>query len=95
MINETLYLFHTTYTLTCTLAGILPTYYRAYNSAVPYDERVAQLLAWLRLPDAERPSLLTLYLEITDSVCVRCFFFFFLFSSPSSALFAHSLSRDY
>ena len=30
-------------------------------------DRVAQVLAWLRLPDAERPSFLTLYMSDVDS----------------------------
>ncbi len=41
--------------------GRRPRYYFAYDGAVPYEERVDQVLAWLDLPDGERPSFITLY----------------------------------
>jgi len=41
--------------------GDRPDYYYAYDGAVPYEERVDQVLAWLELPAGERPSFITLY----------------------------------
>jgi len=38
-----------------------PDYYYAYDGSVPYQERVDQVLAWLDLPESERPSFITLY----------------------------------
>lgn len=43
-----------------------PTYYKQYNSSVPYETRVSQLLAWLDLPAHERPHFMTMYLEQPD-----------------------------
>lgn len=41
--------------------GDRPDYFYAYDGAVPYEERVDQVLAWLRLPADERPQFITLY----------------------------------
>jgi predicted AlkP superfamily pyrophosphatase or phosphodiesterase len=41
--------------------GDRPRYYYAYDGSVPYEERVDQVLAWLDLPEGERPSFITLY----------------------------------
>jgi predicted AlkP superfamily pyrophosphatase or phosphodiesterase len=49
------------------VGGIRPTYWKAYDKAMGPFERVQQTLAWLRLPERERPSLLTLYFEDVDS----------------------------
>ncbi|MGD0483536.1 MAG: ectonucleotide pyrophosphatase/phosphodiesterase, partial [Gemmatimonadales bacterium] len=48
------------------IAGVLPTYWRRYDARVPDSARVDQVLAWLDLPDAQRPSVLLLYLSDTD-----------------------------
>lgn len=48
------------------IAGVLPTYWKPYDGSVPGSARVAQVLAWLDLPAAERPTFLSLYFEETD-----------------------------
>jgi len=47
--------------------GQLPTYYLPYNKTTPYEERVEQVLQWLRLPEGERPQLITLYFSLVDT----------------------------
>lgn len=48
------------------VAGQYPTYFLKYNAGMTYSRRVEKLLSWLDLPDAERPTLLTLYFEAVD-----------------------------
>lgn len=51
--------------------GIAPSHWRAFDATVPGDDRVDQALEWLRLPDAARPHLITLYFEQVDDVSHR------------------------
>jgi predicted AlkP superfamily pyrophosphatase or phosphodiesterase len=46
---------------------VRPSYWKPYNARTPYEERVQQVLAWLDLPDTERPDLITLYFSSVDS----------------------------
>jgi predicted AlkP superfamily pyrophosphatase or phosphodiesterase len=48
------------------IAGQRPSYYLKFDTNVPNDQRVEQVLAWLRLPPAERPHLITLYMAEVD-----------------------------
>lgn len=48
------------------IMGGYPTYYKVYDAKVPYRDRVAQVMDWLRLPEAERPQFITLYFEFVD-----------------------------
>ncbi|NUN99323.1 MAG: alkaline phosphatase family protein [Saprospiraceae bacterium] len=48
--------------------GIRPRYYYRYDGSVPNQQRVDQVIAWLRLPEAERPRLITLYFSDLDDV---------------------------
>lgn len=48
------------------IAGQRPRHWRTFNGAVPVQARVQQVLAWLDLPPAQRPRLVTLYLEQYD-----------------------------
>jgi predicted AlkP superfamily pyrophosphatase or phosphodiesterase len=48
------------------IGGVRPTYWKSYVHETPHEDRVAQVLAWLDLPAAERPSLITLYFSDTD-----------------------------
>lgn len=48
------------------IAGELPRYRRRFDMNVTPEARVDQLLAWLDLPEAERPRLLTAYFEQYD-----------------------------
>jgi predicted AlkP superfamily pyrophosphatase or phosphodiesterase len=47
--------------------GVMPRYWQAYNENTPANARVDQVLSWLDLPAAQRPRLLTLYFEDTDT----------------------------
>ncbi|XP_045400329.1 ectonucleotide pyrophosphatase/phosphodiesterase family member 3 isoform X3 [Lemur catta] len=47
--------------------GSFPSIYMTYNSSVSYAMRISTLLKWLDLPEAERPSFYTMYLEEPDS----------------------------
>ncbi len=47
--------------------GTRPTYYLKYDQKVPNQKRVDQVLAWLRLPPAQRPHFITLYFSDSDS----------------------------
>jgi predicted AlkP superfamily pyrophosphatase or phosphodiesterase len=48
------------------IAGQRPHYYKTYDKQMPANARVDQVLAWLDLPAAERPGLVTLYFENYD-----------------------------
>ena len=49
------------------IRGVRPTAYRPYDEKVTEAERVTQVLAWLALPEPERPSFVTLYFEAVDT----------------------------
>jgi predicted AlkP superfamily pyrophosphatase or phosphodiesterase len=46
--------------------GGRPTYYLKFDDHYPDDQRIEQVLAWLRLPAAQRPHLITLYFSNVD-----------------------------
>jgi predicted AlkP superfamily pyrophosphatase or phosphodiesterase len=48
------------------IQGVRPTYYLKYDRAVPNAARVAQVIAWLRLPAEQRPHFITLYMSDVD-----------------------------
>lgn len=48
------------------IGGVRPRYYMKYDKQMPANDRVDQVLAWLDLPTAERPRLVTLYFEDYD-----------------------------
>lgn len=48
--------------------GVRPWQWRTYDGEVSDADRVAQVLAWLRLPAAERPRFITLYFDVVDHV---------------------------
>lgn len=49
------------------IAGDRPSFWRTFDANVTNTARVDQILAWLRHPDASRPTFLTLYFEEVDS----------------------------
>jgi predicted AlkP superfamily pyrophosphatase or phosphodiesterase len=49
------------------IAGDRPTYWRPYEDELPNEARVDQLLAWLKEPEATRPTFLTLYFSDVDT----------------------------
>lgn len=50
------------------IQGMRPSYWRDFDQKVTAEARVDQVLAWLDLPAASRPQLLTLYFDEVDTV---------------------------
>jgi predicted AlkP superfamily pyrophosphatase or phosphodiesterase len=48
------------------IGGLRPTYWKLYDGKMTNEARVDQVLAWLDLPPAERPSFITCYFSDTD-----------------------------
>ena len=48
------------------VSGIRPSHWHAYDETVSASERVDQVLDWLRLPEEQRPHVITLYFENVD-----------------------------
>ena len=48
------------------IAGKRPSYYLKFDLTIPIDQRIEQVLAWLRLPAAQRPHFITLYMAEVD-----------------------------
>jgi alkaline phosphatase D len=48
------------------IAGFRPTYYLKYDDKIDDTARIEQVLAWLRLPAADRPHFITLYYAEPD-----------------------------
>jgi predicted AlkP superfamily pyrophosphatase or phosphodiesterase len=53
------------------IKGVRPTHWNKYDGTVSNANRVATVLEWLRLPDARRPHLITLYFSDIDSASHR------------------------
>lgn len=49
------------------ISGVRPSYWSLYDGRVPNEQRVAKVLAWLKLPETERPHFITLYFSDVDS----------------------------
>lgn len=49
------------------IQGKNPTYFKKYDGRVPNEERIAQVFAWFRMPEAERPGLVVVYFSDVDS----------------------------
>ena len=47
--------------------AVHPTYWKPFDGAMPNADRVRQVLDWLALPEAERPSFITLYFSDVDT----------------------------
>lgn len=50
------------------IGGVRPTHWRPYDGSVPNSERVARVLEWIRLPEDERPTFLSLYFSDVDDL---------------------------
>lgn len=48
------------------IGGVRPSYWLPFDDEVPAAKRMQKVLEWLRLPAAQRPHFLTLYLSDTD-----------------------------
>ena len=49
------------------IGGVRPTYWKPYDKKISSADRVAQTLTWLALPEAERPSFVSLYFDEVDT----------------------------
>ncbi len=49
------------------IGGVRPTHWFHYDASLDEGERVATVLAWLDLPEPERPAFVTLYFSSVDS----------------------------
>jgi predicted AlkP superfamily pyrophosphatase or phosphodiesterase len=49
------------------IGGVRPTEWKPFDDNFPNADRVAQVLTWLSLPEAERPSFITLYFSDVDT----------------------------
>jgi alkaline phosphatase D len=48
------------------IAGFQPTYYLRFDDTIDNEARIAQVLAWLKLPAADRPHFIALYYSEPD-----------------------------
>src|SRR5439155_1807549 len=48
------------------IGGVQPTYWTPFDDEIANGSRVQQVLEWLALPEAERPSLVTAYFSEVD-----------------------------
>jgi predicted AlkP superfamily pyrophosphatase or phosphodiesterase len=46
--------------------NLRPDYYFPYEEEIPYQSRIDQVMAWLKLPEKERPRFITLYFSSPD-----------------------------
>jgi predicted AlkP superfamily pyrophosphatase or phosphodiesterase len=49
------------------IGGVRPTEWKPFDDDLPNRDRVSQVLTWLALPEAQRPSFLTLYFSTVDT----------------------------
>ncbi|NNF57429.1 MAG: alkaline phosphatase family protein, partial [Rhodothermaceae bacterium] len=49
------------------IGGVRPSRWSAFDDGLSYDARVDSVLAWLRLPDDQRPAFATLYFDGVDN----------------------------
>lgn len=48
------------------IQGVRPSYYYLYNEKIPIGRRIQTVIDWLKLPEAERPHLITFYMPEVD-----------------------------
>ena len=48
------------------IQGMYPNWYVKYNGAVSADDRINQVMTWLKLPENERPHFISLYFSAVD-----------------------------
>jgi predicted AlkP superfamily pyrophosphatase or phosphodiesterase len=51
-----------------TIQGRRPTFWKPYNYSVPFTQRLAELISWLKLPADQQPAVIAFYLEEANSV---------------------------
>lgn len=47
--------------------GVRPTYWKKYDHRFPFEQRLDSVIAWLQLPEEERPHLILWYIHEPDS----------------------------
>lgn len=50
------------------IGGVRPSHWTPYQDDFPHRDRVNQVLDWLRMPEPDRPTFITLYFSEVDSV---------------------------
>lgn len=50
------------------IKGVRPSFWKRYDKKVPNQDRVDEVLGWLKLSDNERPSFISLYFSDTDQM---------------------------
>jgi predicted AlkP superfamily pyrophosphatase or phosphodiesterase len=50
------------------IAGLRPNFWRPYQGNLSFEQRIEEFRGWLELPEKERPSVITMYLEDGNSV---------------------------
>jgi predicted AlkP superfamily pyrophosphatase or phosphodiesterase len=46
--------------------ALQPNHFHKYDQAVPFDDRINEIIRWLSLPEKERPHMITLYFHSPD-----------------------------
>lgn len=49
------------------IQGVRPTYWKAFDYSIPFERRLDELAGWMKLPPAERPSVVAFYLDETNA----------------------------
>jgi predicted AlkP superfamily pyrophosphatase or phosphodiesterase len=49
------------------IAGVRPTFWRNFDYKIPFEQRLEELIGWMKLPFNERPALVAFYLEETNA----------------------------
>lgn len=49
------------------IKGARPSFWRPYDYKIPFEQRLDELAGWMQLPEAQRPAVVTFYLEETNS----------------------------
>jgi predicted AlkP superfamily pyrophosphatase or phosphodiesterase len=49
------------------IKGTRPTFWQPFNYKIPFEQRLAELVGWMKLAPDQRPAVVTFYLEETNS----------------------------
>jgi predicted AlkP superfamily pyrophosphatase or phosphodiesterase len=48
------------------IAGVRPTFWRNFDYKIPFEQRLEELISWMKLPREKRPAIVAFYLEETN-----------------------------
>lgn len=48
------------------IKGVRPKYWTPYDGTIPDEQRIKEVVRWLKLPKADRPAFITLYFSLVD-----------------------------